>query len=439
MDTTEFPVGRLRASRAFVLAVALLLTGAVPQPQASAADEEDLRVLVFSRTVGFRHASIADGIALVESLGSANDFVVDATEDPSAFEETNLATYDAVIWLSTTGDVLDASQQSAFESYIQSGGAYVGIHAAADCEYGWPWYGQLLGGDAWFLSHPSIQDAFLDVEPAEAGHPSTAHYPSRFEIREEWYNFQNNPRPSVRVLLTLDESTYNAGSGAMGDDHPIAWYHEFDGGRSWYTAMGHRSETFQDSDFASHLLGGILWAAGRLDAPSAVPLCGTGAVNAGCGAAEDVLLLNGSAGAPSREITLATTDPLVLTIREPASGSGDGNDRDCVVYVWVGRPDPSDVVELPRQLGPMCFGPASLATRAPALVWNAIGYPAKLGEDDAPGPAPRIEDGTPFELFARPSGLDRCLTVTFQGLIEDECSVGSVPFSVTNGLVLRVR
>jgi type 1 glutamine amidotransferase len=225
-----------------------------------AAAQENFQVLVFSKTAGFRHGSISDGIALIQALGTANDFGVDTTENASAFTVANLAQYAVVVWLSTTGDVLDASQQAAFETYIASGGAWVGVHSATDTEYGWPWYGQLIGGDAWFQSHPAIQTATLDVE--DQSHLSTAHYPSSLSFVDEWYNFQNNPRPSVNVLVTIDESTYAPGGGAMGSDHPISWYHHFAGGRAWYTAMGHRTETYQDAGFQQHLLGGILWAAG---------------------------------------------------------------------------------------------------------------------------------------------------------------------------------
>lgn len=220
----------------------------------------DFRVLVFSKTVGFRHGSISDGIALIQLQGMANNFAVDLTEDASDFTAANLSQYAVVVWLSTTGNVLDDTQQAEFEAYLQAGGGYVGVHAAADCEYNWPWYGQLLGNDAWFRSHPSIQDATLDVE--DATHISTAHLPASFTFRDEWYNFRNNPRPAVNVLLTIDETSYNPGNNAMGADHPIAWNHDYDGGRVWYTALGHRSQTFADSDFQTHLLGGIRWAAG---------------------------------------------------------------------------------------------------------------------------------------------------------------------------------
>jgi type 1 glutamine amidotransferase len=227
--------------------------GGVP-PSGSA-----VSVLVFSRTLGQRHDAIGPGIAAIRQLGSANDFAVTATEDPAHFNDAALAAFDAVVFLSTSLDVLDEAQQGAFERYIQAGGGWVGVHAAADTEYGWPWYGQLIGGDAWLASHPEIQTVTLVVEMAE--HPSTAHLPSVFQLQDEWYNFQVNPRASVTVLLTLDEGSYSPGPDAMGD-HPIAWFHEFDGGRAWYTALGHRQELYRDPLFTQHLLGGIRWAAG---------------------------------------------------------------------------------------------------------------------------------------------------------------------------------
>lgn len=217
------------------------------------------RVLVFTRTLGFRHASIGAGVAALQKLGTENGFVVDPTEDPTRFNEGTLADYDVVVWLSTSADVLDDTQQSAFQRYIQAGGGWVGVHAATDAEFDWPWYGQLIGNGAWFRMHPAIQTARLVVEQRD--HASTAHLPATFSLQDEWYNFRANPRASVKVLLRLDESSYTAGEGAMGD-HPIAWYHEFEGGRAWYTALGHRSELYTDPFFTQHLLGGLRWAAG---------------------------------------------------------------------------------------------------------------------------------------------------------------------------------
>jgi type 1 glutamine amidotransferase len=220
------------------------------------ARSDELRVLVVSKTGGFRHDSIERGVALIQSLGANHGFVVDATEDGRAITPRRLAPYRAVVFLNTTGDVLNPAQQKALENYVRRGGGWVGVHSAADTEHDWPFYGTLLGGDAWFLTHPAIQTAGVVVE--RANHPSTRHFPAGFSFTDEWYAFLHNPRPSVRVLLTLDEATYDPGSAPMGD-HPIAWCHTVGRGRSWYTNLGHRVETYDDPGFAAHLLGGIRW------------------------------------------------------------------------------------------------------------------------------------------------------------------------------------
>ena len=255
-------VNRLSPIVLFSLALAL---GVGARDLPSHPDPEDkaarrFRVLVFTRTTGFRHDSIPDGIALVQQLGAANDFRVDASEDAAVFTPQSLKAYRAVIFLNTTGEVLNAAQKAAFRTYIRQGGGWVGVHSAADTEHAWPFYGQLLGKGAWFVSHPLIQTATLLRE--DAVHASTRHYPARFSFTDEWYNFKTDPRSAVDVLLAIDEASYDPGEGAMGD-HPIAWCHAIGLGRAWYTALGHRSETYADTSFAQHLLGGILWAAGR--------------------------------------------------------------------------------------------------------------------------------------------------------------------------------
>ncbi|MFL6259633.1 MAG: ThuA domain-containing protein [Thermoanaerobaculia bacterium] len=251
----------MRSSDRFssILLVALALALGASQEDTAAAARK-LRVLVFTKTTGFRHDSIPDGIALVQSLGAANGFRVDATEDAAVFNPQGLKAYRAVIFLNTTGEVLGPAQKAAFRNYIRQGGGWVGVHSAADTEHAWPFYGQLLGKGAWFLSHPAIQTATLQREDAD--HPSTGHYPASFSFTDEWYNFKANPRAAVDVLLSIDETSYDPGADAMGD-HPIAWCHATGLGRAWYTALGHRSETYADPAFARHLLGGILWAAGK--------------------------------------------------------------------------------------------------------------------------------------------------------------------------------
>jgi cytochrome c len=230
-------------------------------PVAAAAETEPFDVLVFSKTAGFRHGSIPAGVAAIQQLGADNGFSVTATEDAGAFTADNLAQYEAVVWLSTTGDVLNDDQQAAFEQYVQNGGGYAGVHAASDTEYDWPWYGELVG--AYFNSHPQNQDATVKVE--DQVHESTAHLPARWDRYDEWYNFRTNPRDTVHVLASLDETTYDAGSGAMGADHPTAWCQVYDGGRSWYTGGGHTNESFAEPEFLQHLLGGIQTAAGVVD------------------------------------------------------------------------------------------------------------------------------------------------------------------------------
>lgn len=207
------------------VAGAVLLLGCLAQPAAShsASPDDGRRVLVFSKTAGFRHDSIPDGVTAVRELGETGGFRVDATEDAGAFTPANLRRYDAVVFLSTTGDVLDAGQQAAFEDYIRHGGGYVGIHAAADTEYDWAFYGGLVG--AWFQSHPAIQSATVDVE--DRAHPATSGLDRAWNRTDEWYNYRSNPRERVHVLASLDESSYTGGT--MNGDHPIAWCQNYQG------------------------------------------------------------------------------------------------------------------------------------------------------------------------------------------------------------------
>jgi type 1 glutamine amidotransferase len=228
--------------------------------EAESKGDKASRVLVFSKTAGFRHDSIPDGIAAVKNLGAANGFGVDATEDGAAFTSRNLAKYDAVVFLSTTGDVLNEAQQRAFEGYIKRGGSYVGIHAAADTEYDWSFYGGLVG--AYFKSHPAIQPARIDVEGR--AHPATAHLGESWNRTDEWYDYRSNPRDRAHVLASLDESSYTGGT--MNGDHPIAWCQNYQGGRAFYTGVGHTKESYADPAVRQHLLGGVRWAIGAAEA-----------------------------------------------------------------------------------------------------------------------------------------------------------------------------
>jgi len=216
------------------------------------------RVLVFSRTAAFRHQSIPAGIEAVRVLGQRHGFAVEATEDPAIFTDAGLAQFQTVVFMSTTGDVLDDVQQAAFERFIRAGGGYVGVHAASDTEYDWEWYGRLVG--AYFRRHPpGTPEATVRI--VNANHLSTRCVPTDWTRVDEWYDFRTQPAPGINILANLDESTYQGGQ--MGAAHPIAWYHEFDGGRAWYTGMGHTNATFSEPAFLDHLAGGILWAVGR--------------------------------------------------------------------------------------------------------------------------------------------------------------------------------
>jgi len=220
------------------------------------------RVLVFSKTAGFYHESIPDGIAAIQKLGAEHGFEVDTTTNAEMFTEENLKQYSAVIWLSTTGDVLNHYQEADFERYIQAGGGFVGIHAASDTEYHWGWYNRLVGG--YFSYHPGIGDPYPNVQEGtlnvtDRKHQSTRFLPELWNRRDEWYHFKKM-NPNVNVLMDIDEDSYQH-TQPMGF-HPMAWYHEYDGGRAWYTAGGHTSESFSEELFLKHILEGIKYAIG---------------------------------------------------------------------------------------------------------------------------------------------------------------------------------
>ena len=217
--------------------------------------DEERRILVFTKTNGHRHQSIEKGVATLRELLKEESYSLDHTEDSLMFNPNTLSHYKLVIFLSTTGDVLGPAQEKAFRNFIEGGGHFMGIHAATDTEYDWPWYGRLVG--AYFESHPEQQPATLLV--VDRTHPSTTHLPDRWSHFEEWYNFRDF-NPGIKVLINLDESSYEGGRN--GESHPIAWYHSVGGSRVFYTGMGHLEETFKDQTFRRHLLGGIRYCLG---------------------------------------------------------------------------------------------------------------------------------------------------------------------------------
>jgi len=214
------------------------------------------KVLIFCKTAGYHHASIAVGVIAIQKLGAENNFEVDSTTDGGKFTVDNLKQYAAVIFLSTTHDVLNDAQQQAFIKYIEAGGGFVGVHAATDCEYNWQWYGNLVG--AYFDSHPAQQMAVIDV--VDSTNIATKHLPTKWKRFDEWYNFKWI-EPNLHILLTIDETSYTGGKNPA--YHPMAWYHEYDGGRAFYTELGHTDESYSDPLYLQHLLGGIKYAMGK--------------------------------------------------------------------------------------------------------------------------------------------------------------------------------
>ncbi len=222
--------------------------------------KETPRVLVFSKTAGYRHGSIAAGKLAIQKMGMKENFKVDTTEDAAVFTSKNLKKYQAVVFLLTTGDVFNQEQQNAFEKYIKSGGGFVGIHSATDTEYEWPWYNKLVG--AYFLGHPSdpnVRTADFDV--VDHNHPATDSLPSRFTHTDEFYNFKSIQSDLIKVLAKIDETSYEGGTN--GDNHPMIWYHNYDGGRAFYTALGHTNECYTNALFLDQLAGGIQYALGK--------------------------------------------------------------------------------------------------------------------------------------------------------------------------------
>ncbi len=239
-----------------VVALAVAWQEARPKP----------RVLVFTKTTTFRHDSIPDGIACVKEL-LAPDVEVVCSEDAARFTRESLSGFRAVVFLSTTGDVLNNEQQLAFQEFVEGGGGFAGIHAASDTEHEWPWFAELVG--AHFAGHPDVQAATIVVE--DHSHPSTAMLPERWTRTDEWYRFNRNPRnvDGIHVLASLDESSYTG--GGMNGDHPCVWWRTMKDGRAWYTAGGHTKASFAEPLFREHIKRGILWAA-RLQPARAQPI-----------------------------------------------------------------------------------------------------------------------------------------------------------------------
>jgi type 1 glutamine amidotransferase len=225
------------------------------------AQAEQFKVLVFTKTAGWHHDAMHAGVTAMQDLGKLHDFGVFWTEDAKrVMNDAELSKYQAVVFLLTTGDILDEEQQAAFERYIRKGGGFVGVHSASDTEYGWPWYTKMVGH--MFKVHPPVQTAVLQVR--ERNFPGMERFAARTLFTDEWYEFGPATSNKLTYLLSVDESTYKPETGkgkGMGAFHPVSWYQPYEGGRAFYTALGHIGATYRDPAFLHHLYGGIYWAA----------------------------------------------------------------------------------------------------------------------------------------------------------------------------------
>lgn len=229
------------------------------------AQAEQFRVLLFTKTAGWHHQSLAEAVPAMRQLADKHHFTLEWSANAGGFSDENLARFDAVVFLSTTGDVLNAAQEAALKGFIESGKGFVGVHAAADTEPEWDWFGQLVGRR--FVIHPVIQSAVVEVR--DRSFPGLERMPASFWWTDEWYEYSEEKIDGLNYLLTVDESTFDprvdwgergVGEG-MGEFHPISWYHEFAGGRAFYTGMGHTAASWSDPLFLEHVYGGIYWAA----------------------------------------------------------------------------------------------------------------------------------------------------------------------------------
>jgi uncharacterized protein len=247
--------------------IIVLLLAAVVSFGAMAQQTKKLNVLVFSKTKGYRHKSIPSGLKAITTLAQDRGWSVTATEDADLFTDEFLSKFDVCVWLNTTGDVLDEAQQKAFTAFIKKGKGFVGIHASADCEYDWAWYGGLNG--AFFKFHPPYQLATVNIE--NTNHPAMKPFVGMktFTIEDEWYSFKENPRGKVTVLATLDEASIKIlpkeDKGWKMGDHPLIWYHEYEGARAFYTGFGHGDSSFENEKIQQHICGAIEWAGKKID------------------------------------------------------------------------------------------------------------------------------------------------------------------------------
>ena len=218
-------------------------------------ENDTLNVLVFSKTQGYRHENIKIGLAGFRTLAANKSWKITTTEDATYFNDKFLSKIDVVVFFNTTGDILNSSEEIALEWFIKSGGGFLGIHAAADTEYDWPFYQELIA--AHFASHPPTQKARLIVHQ-ETNHPAIGHLGNEWSLRDEWYSFKEPLKSHATLLMEVDDSSLS-GKIPLTESHPIAWAHEKFGGRSMYTGIGHTAEQFSDPVYLEHIARSVEW------------------------------------------------------------------------------------------------------------------------------------------------------------------------------------
>ena len=244
-------------------ALGLLFAALAASGTHAQAPQQASRVLLFSHTTGYRHASIEPGAAAIRALGARHNIAVVHSEDPNVFSATGLKEYDAIIFLNSSTDSkkpesewFRGARRDSLQAFVRRGGGVVGIHAASDSHYHWPWYQRLIGGH--FASHPEgTPEGEIHVE--DPSHPSTAKLPAKLKRVDEWYYFEDyNPR--MKLLVTLDPTSIGEKDS---NPNPVSWAHDFEGARIFYTAMGHTEESYSDQVFMDHLAGGLAWVLKR--------------------------------------------------------------------------------------------------------------------------------------------------------------------------------
>ncbi len=226
--------------------------------------QKQFKALLVTTTKGWHHESLHAGVLALQDLGRKNFFDVVLLENPNGFTEKYVSQFQVIIFLNTTGDIFNAEEQKVMEKFIQSGKGFVGIHSASDTEYDWEWYTKLVG--RMFNIHPTVQTAQVNI--VDNSFPGLQGFAGNKLWTEEWYDFTPEKTPGLNYIMAVDENTYDAKvswgskkSDGMGKLHPIAWYHNYDGGRSFYTALGHLPTNFDEPAFRNHLYAGIFWAA----------------------------------------------------------------------------------------------------------------------------------------------------------------------------------